>query len=84
MTVSELMTVLSGFDCDRIVVLAKDSEGNSYSPVHGAWPAAYRAEASWYGTVGLEVLDEESRAQGYGDEDVITDGQPAVILTPIH
>lgn len=37
-----------------------------------------------YGTVGLEELTEEDIEDGYDEEDVIPDGQPAIILTPTN
>ena len=84
MTVAELIRLLSGFEPDRIVVMAKDAEGNNYSPLHGMWAGKYRAETTWYGPVGLEGIDEEMMQQGYTDEDVMTDGEKALILTPVN
>ncbi len=84
MTVKELIEMLKGFEPDRVVVMAKDGEGNSYSPLHGAWTGRYRADTTWYGEVGLEGLDDEDREQGFDEEDVMSDGEPAVILTPVN
>lgn len=84
MNVKELIEMLSGFEPDRIVVMAGDAEGNSYSLMHGAWTGRYRAETTGYGDVGLEGLDEELMAQGYSEEDVMQDGEPALVLTPIY
>jgi hypothetical protein len=84
MSVKELIEMLSAYDGDRIVVMAKDSEGNSYSPLSGAWAGKYRAETTWFGDVGMEELDDEDRDQGYTDEDVMEDGELALILTPVN
>ena len=85
MKVRELVELLQGEpNQDREVVMAKDGEGNSYSPLHGTWCGKYRAESTWSGEVGLEGLDDELREQGHGDEDVMTDGVPALILTPVN
>jgi hypothetical protein len=81
-SVKELIDLLSKYDPNRIVVMAKDSEGNGYSPLHGCQTGAYRAETTWYGDVGLEPGEEIPK--GYGEEDVIHDGVPALILTPVN
>jgi len=84
MTVGELRELLKGFDADRIVIMAKDGEGNSYSPLYGAWTGKYRAETTWFGDVGLEGLDEELRERGYTESDVMIHGVPALILSPTN
>jgi hypothetical protein len=84
MTVKELIEVLSGCEPDRLVVMAKDSEGNGYSPLSSTWCGKYRAETTWYGEVGLEQLDEEDIARGYTEEDVMEDGDLALILSPLN
>ena len=83
MKVRELIEMLQREDPDRIVIMAKDSEGNSYSPLSSAWTGAYAAETTWYGDVGLEVLTDEDRADGFDDEDIL-DGEPALILCPVN
>lgn len=83
MTVKELIEELKKEDGDRIVVLQKDAEGNGYSPYEECYTAAYVAETTWYGEVGLEELTDDFRQQGYGEEDVL-DGQPALILRPVN
>jgi len=85
MTVGELVELLLGEpDQTREVIMSKDAEGNGYSPLHGMWCGRYRAESTWSGEVGLEGLDDEMRKRGYSDEDVATDGVPALILTPVN
>lgn len=83
MKVRELIEQLSKEDPERIVIMAKDAEGNGYSPLSSFWVGAYRAETTWYGEVGFEAMTPEIRAKGYGDEDVI-EGEPAVILDPVN
>jgi len=82
MTVKELIDKLKKEDPDRIVVMSKDSEGNSYSPLHSFWTGAYKAETTWRGEVGLEELTNEDIEQGYDEEDVL-DGDKALIFSPI-
>jgi hypothetical protein len=83
MTVKELIELLSKENPERIVVMAKDAEGNGYSPLSSFWVGAYKAETTWYGSVGFESMTPELRQQGYSDEDVC-DGQPAIILSPVN
>jgi len=84
MTVRELVGLLQGEpNQDREVVLSKDAEGNSYSPLYGTWVGRYSEQTSGQGDAGMECLDDELRAEGYNDEDVMADGVPALILSPI-
>ena len=84
MTVKELIEELKQLDETRIVVMSRDAEGNGYSPLSHFWTGAYRAETTWMGDVGLEKLTAKDRKDGYGEEDVIDDGDPAVILCPVN
>ena len=85
MTIRELRRQLATIpNQDRLVILSKDAEGNGYSPLAGCEVGAYAAETTWSGQAGLEALTDASRAQGYRDHDVVTDGVPALILCPIN
>jgi hypothetical protein len=84
MKVKTLLDLLKEVDPDRKVIMSKDSEGNSYSPLYSIWFGAYRPESTWGGEVGLEELTEEDIAHGYSEDDVISDGQSAVILQPTN
>ncbi len=84
MTVAELIEQLSQQDPARLVICQKDSESNSYSPLSDMWTGAYRAETTWYGEAGHEFLTDEDRENGYGDEDIITDGVSALFLCPVN
>ncbi len=66
MTVKELIEQLAVQDQDRLVVMAKDAEGNEHSPLSGWWVGEYKADTTWSGTAG--------------DADEITDGVPALVL----
>lgn len=83
MTVGELIAELQKEDPDRIVVMSSDAEGNRHSPLASFWTGAYRPETTWMGEVGLQKLTKQDREDGYTNEDVIRDGQPAVILSPV-
>ena len=84
-TVGELMTELQKFALDRIVIMSKDAEGNSYSPLSSMRRGNYKAETTWSGEAGLEQgqLTPELEKQGFGEEDVI-DGVSSVTLYPIN
>lgn len=83
MTVAELIELLKTVEQDRIVVMSKDSEGNGYSPLSGIFTAAYGAESTWSGEIGLEKLTEDDIKQGYSEEDVI-EGVPCIVLQPTN
>jgi hypothetical protein len=85
-TVGELISTLKEFDQDRVVIIARDSEGNGYSPFSCATGNndAYRPETTWFGYAGIEHLTPELTSHGYSDEDVIEDGIPCVVLCPIN
>ncbi len=83
MTVSELIAELQKEDGNRQVILAKDAEGNGYSPLDYIWKGAYRPFSSFAGKAGLEALADEDRDLGFTEEDVIN-GQKAVILCPTN
>jgi hypothetical protein len=85
MTVQELMNRLIRCDPNDLVIMARDSEGNGYSPLCDLdVSSAYIPDATWYGEVGLRELTPELIDAGYGEEDVApSDAQPCVILCPV-
>ena len=83
MNVKELIKLLEQEDPERIVILQGDAEGNSFSPVLHMWVGAYKEYSEYDGDAKVEKLTESMRARGYTDEDVITDGVPALIITPL-
>jgi len=79
MTTKELINLLEKCNPDALVVMAKDGEGSSHSPLDDMWGGAYRA-----GEVGYLTLSSALLAEGYTEEDIISDGVPAVILRPVN
>lgn len=82
MLVKELLAALTDAPEDAPVILSIDGEGNGYKEldtVDTQWN-------SWIpedGEIGLRSLDDESRLQGYTEEDVAPEGsQPCVVLWP--
>ncbi len=83
-TVGELKKMLSEFSDDLPVILQEDSEGNGYSPLHGADEAMYVPERPWYGEVYMtnEQVDEDPR---YSDEDrPPEDAIKVVVIWPVN
>ncbi len=74
MKVRELISILATHDPDQEVVMSCDSEGNSYSPLRVVGDGRYDAKER---SLGLVELDNESRRQGYSEEDV---GQGPVVV----
>lgn len=78
MTVNELMRLLKDVDGNNLVVLSKDAEGNAYKPLGYYSVSVYKD-----GEIGLVELTEGAKQFGYTEEDVINDGQKALVLYPI-
>ncbi len=84
MTVKALIKLLQAADPNRIVIMSSDAEGNSYSPLSSLGTAAYRADTTWSGEVGLEKLTSTLRKEGYTEDDLLEGGKPALILQPTN
>jgi hypothetical protein len=82
MTVRELIEALADEDPNREVIMAKDGEGNSYSPLSSYWTGAYYADSTWSGKAGLEAITDEDREAGFDEADIVQ-GKPALILCPV-
>lgn len=72
MTVTELIKVLEEMPGNTVVVMSKDGEGNSFSPLYEAEQAFYLADSTWSG-------ERESEEDGISD-DAVT----AVFLWPVN
>lgn len=83
MTIAELKNILDQYPDEMKIVLQKDSEGNSYSPLLGAWQGGYKPYNNWSGEAGLLELTDDDRKQGYTQEDII-DGDPTLFLYPVN
>jgi len=84
MTVKKLIKLLQEEDPNRIVILQKDGEGNGYSPLSDFMTGSYVPDSTWSGEIYLEELTSELIKQGYGEEDVRTDGKKALVLCPVN
>lgn len=70
MTVKELREFLAEFPDNALVVMAKDAEGNDYSPLSEAYQGRYVAKNGWSG----EFTSEEEA----------TEGETALVLWPTN
>ena len=85
MKVKELIEHLqTAHNPDDLVIMARDAEGNNFSPLAGVEVGAYRALTTWYGEGGLrrDQLTQDLIDAGFSEEDVITDGVNACVLWP--
>lgn len=70
MKVKELIEALQTCNPNDLVVLAKDAEGNDFSPVVEISEGMYGPDSTWSGQVKLRELMPELEEEGYTDEDV--------------
>lgn len=86
LTVKKLIKQLQAIeDQDRVVVMSKDGEGNGYSPLADFYEAAYLADSTWSGEVGIEALTEELEEDGFSEEDVMPpNAKPCIVLSPTN
>lgn len=86
MTLAELRAQLDALNLpdDTLVILAKDGEGNGFSPAVEAIPAMYLAETTWSGE--HYPTEEQRLAQDDPDEYSAApdDAVPAVFLWPTN
>lgn len=83
MKVKKLIKLLLKENPEAFVVMSKDSEGNSFSPLASLHSCGYRADSTWSGEIGLLELTEKDIKNGYTEEDII-DGEPAVCFWPTN
>jgi hypothetical protein len=87
MTLAELRTALAALNHlpdDTLVVLAKDAEGNGFSPLVETEHAMYLAETTWSGE--HYMTEEQRQAKDDPDEysEAPDDAVPAVFLWPTN
>ncbi len=85
LTVGSLINILEKFDPERVVIIAKDAEGNDFSPLSEITMAAYLPQTTHWGTIGLEELTGDLEDLGYSEDDVVQKGGiPCIILEPVN
>lgn len=75
MTVGQLREALEGFAADALVVMSRDGEGSSYSPLVQPEEAVYIAESTWSG----ELWEAE-----HEEDEVPLGAVHAVVLWPVN
>jgi hypothetical protein len=82
MTVRELRVLLANENADSVMIIQKDAEGNSYSPLSGLdGNAGYEAETASSGSVGVARLTPVLQRAGFAADD-LGSGVPCVVLYP--
>ncbi len=79
MKVSELIAILEDIDPDTLVIMSADSEGNYYNKLSEVDEVVFDKREQ---EIGYSELTEELEEAGYGEEDIIEDGVPAVCFWP--
>lgn len=84
LTVADLQAALALLPSDMLVVLAKDGEGNGFSPLSEAESAMYAADSTWSGE--RYMTEEQRQATGEPDEysPAPADAVPALFLWPVN
>jgi len=82
MKVKELIEGLMDMDQEMLVIMAKDGEGNNFSPLADidGGNNTYSARA---GDIGLTKLTDYLCDKGFSEEDVF-EGVKAVVLWPVN
>lgn len=85
MNVADLRAALDGLPDDMPVVLAKDAEGNDFSPLSGPEQGMYSARNTWSGEVYPTAEEIADPTSGYTDEDEAPDhAVRALVLWPVN
>ncbi len=86
MIVKELRKLLNKFNDNDLVVMSKDAEGNSFSPLSDHSNHIYVPDTTYSGEIFLLELTPELKEYGFSDEDIYhgKDGQNAIILWPTN
>jgi len=77
MTAKELREQLANVGDDVIIVLSSDSDGNGFSEVSSCESMVYKD-----GEIGFSELTDDLEEDGYGEEDILEDGEECVVLWP--
>jgi hypothetical protein len=84
--VKQLIDILKACNSEDEVILAKDSEGNGFSPLASCEACIYVPETTWYGEIHLRELTPKLESCGYSEEDLYSGdkGTNAIVLWPIN
>ena len=80
MKVKELRRLLKNVDGDLLIVVSRDSEGNSYSPLSSVDDNCTYLD----GDLGVRELTSGLRRNGFSEEDMLgDDATPCLCLWPV-
>ena len=85
MNVGELRKALEGLPDDLLVIMAKDGEGNDYSPLSSLDSTyTYLADSTWSGEVNSaeHCFDEDPECDH--SDCLFSQGVPCLILDPVN
>jgi hypothetical protein len=83
-TVGDLLDYLAGQPRDRLIVMSKDGEGNSHSPLSDACEAMYVPESTWSGDT-YPTPEEIAASPHLGEDDEAPeDAVRVVLLGPVN
>jgi hypothetical protein len=84
MKVKDLIQALQDVNPESIVIMARDGEGNGYSPLADIDDSmVYLADSTYSGEIGFAELTKELIEDGYTEDDV-REGEPCVVLSPTN
>ena len=66
---------------DALVVLSKDEDGNGFGELNDVDGDNNKFDAE-DGEIGLDHLTPDLEKEGFGEDDVMTGGVPAIVLWP--
>ena len=78
MNIKELKEIIEDLDDNVLVVVSCDSEGNGYSEATGCSTRYNYSD----GEIGFSKLTAKDKKEGYGEGDLLKDGDPAFVLWP--
>ena len=86
MKLSDFRQHLAELDGDLEVIIARDAEGNSYSPLASCEVAVYRPDTTWRGETYPAEITDEMRFEGWTDDALCHGGDcwPAVVFWPAN
>lgn len=84
LTVADLQAALALLPSDMPVVLAKDGEGNGFSPLAATDPAMYLAATTWSGEQYLTEADRLAQEDPDEYSPAPDDAVPALFLWPVN
>ena len=85
MTIAEFIKELQQYPQEYEVILEKDAEGNSYSPLCGIMDGVYESENTWSGD--FKPFDAEYEELDFTKEeweDYKSNNQKVIVLYPVN